>query len=70
MDDENHFRTFLDATPLDVQKNALKHVTQKTSGYAPPHLALLQSRIADLEVREKLQDEVGGVAANSKIRLM
>lgn len=70
MDDQTDFMLFLDATPLDVQKNTLKHVTQRTSGYAPPHLALLQSRIADLEVREKLHDEVGGVAANSKIRLM
>lgn len=70
MDDETHFRTFLDASPLDVQQKTFTYLTQDSTSYVPPHLGLLKSRIEDLEVRDKLQMEVGGSGAHIKKRVM
>ncbi len=67
LDNEDLFLLLLDATPLEVQKSVLKNITSPSHSYTqPPHLHILQNRIADLEVRMKLHNEVGNGATSKK----
>lgn len=67
LDNEDFFLLLLDATPLEIQKNVLGKIKSLSSASTPPtHLHVLQNRIADVEVRMKLQNEVGNGAASKK----
>lgn len=70
LDNEEFFLLLLDATPLDVQKRVLADITRPGLMNTPPHLHILQNRISDLDVRTKLQHEVGGVVALPKKRVL
>lgn len=69
LDNENDFLLFLDATPLDVQKSTLAYFTQARL-HIPPHFEVLKTRIADLDVRAKLQEEVSSEGALLKKRVL
>lgn len=67
---ELDFIMFLDVTPLEIQKNVLAQLAEPVVSNKPPQFGLLQNRIADQEVRMKLQCELENTPQDRKTRLM
>lgn len=70
LDSEDDFLMFLEATPLDVQKEVFTKLSEPLVKNTPPHLGLLKTRIDDQELRLKLQEELRNSTPTQKTRLM
>jgi len=70
LDSEDDFLMFLEATPLDVQKEVFVRLSEPRVNNKPSHFGLLKTRIDDQELRLKLQEELQDTPHINKTRLM